>query len=257
VPTSTSTDRLCKQISYLVAAGYTAIAPDMLGYGATSKPQEPEAYQLKHVVRDLGAILDALKLPAVHVVGHDWGAAVAWRLAMQMPHRVVKLVVLSVGHPGGGTAAGGSQQRSRWWYFLFFQYRGVAEQCLQHKDWRLFREFLGRLPSEAVDNYIAALSAPGALPAALNWYRANFQPRLFGAVEMRDFAKLRMPVMGVWSDGDTALLEEQMKVSGRWVAPGRWRYERLAGAGHWIPRDAPEQLNELLASFLAAPAARL
>jgi pimeloyl-ACP methyl ester carboxylesterase len=95
------------------------------------------------------------------------------------------------------------------------------------------------------------LLSPGALASALNWYRANTQPRHFGSTAPQPANKLiSCPVLGVWSSADTALLERQMCASSAYVAPGCWQYERIEGVGHWIARDAPQQLNKLLLSFL-------
>lgn len=90
----------------------------------------------------------------------------------------------------------------------------------------------------------------GGLTAALNWYRANFSPEVFGQTKPRAMPKVRCPVLGVWSIGDTALMEAQMLVSQQYVQPGQWQYVKIDKAGHWIPRDAPEQLNQALVEFL-------
>lgn len=92
----------------------------------------------------------------------------------------------------------------------------------------------------------------GALSAALNWYRANTSAQHFGQTQPWPVTEqIRCPVLGVWSTGDTALREPQMVASERFVAAGRWRYVRLEGVGHWIPREAPNTLNELLLQFIA------
>lgn len=152
-----------QQVEALAKAGYQAIAPDLRGCGLSDKPADAAAYNLKHVVQDLLMVLDQFGINTAVVVGHDWGAATAWRLAMSAPHRVEKLVVLSVGHPGAGVAAGGMKQRAKFWYYLFFQYVGVAEAALQANDWQLFREFLGsgvdsRMISSSVDGSIELVS---------------------------------------------------------------------------------------------------
>lgn len=95
-----------------------------------------------------------------------------------------------------------------------------------------------------------SLLLAGALTAALNWYRANFHPQVFGATQLQPYPLIRCPVLGLWSAGDKALLEEQMAASQLYVEPGCWSYARVQGAGHWIPRDAPEELNTLLLRFL-------
>ena len=143
--------------------------------------------------------------------------------------------------------AGCVAQREKSWYMLFFQFEGVAEKWLSADDWAGLRRWTG---SEEVENWIADLSRPGALEAALNIYRANTRPETFLAPPP-DYPPIDLPVMGVWSTKDRALVESQMADSGRHVA-GPWRYERIEGAGHWIPLEAPDRFNPLLLEWLAA-----
>jgi pimeloyl-ACP methyl ester carboxylesterase len=107
---------------------------------------------------------------------------------------------------------------------------------------------MGRHPE--IDTWIADLSRPGALTAAINIYRANINPETW-ITPPRDYPKVRVPTMGVWSTRDLALTEEQMTASGDYVA-AEWRYERIEGASHWIPLDAPEDLNGLLLDWLGS-----
>jgi pimeloyl-ACP methyl ester carboxylesterase len=233
------------QIPVLANAGLTVIAPDLRGFGESDMPEAVEAYRLEAVLGDVVGILDALAIERAHVVGHDWGAAVAWGMAALLPQRVDRLVALSVGHPAQFRAAS-IRQREMSWYMLLFQFAGVAEEALQRDDWRLFRE-LCRGDGD-VDRYIADLSRPGALTAALNWYRANVPPETLFAADPIALPPVACPTMGVWSSGDHYLTEELMTGSEAHVQ-GRWRYERIEGASHWIPVDAPGELNELLVGF--------
>jgi len=192
------------------------------------------------MIGDIPGLMDALGIVRAHLVGHDWGAGLSWATAMFFPDRFDSLTAISVGHPGlwrNPTL----EQRARSWYMLFFQFEGVAEAWLQHEDWRLFREWMGGVGD--VDATIADLSRPGRLTAGLNWYRANVKPRPPG--EWLDLPPIKVPTMGIWSDRDFALTEQQMAGSGEFVEAS-WRYERIEGAGHWIQNDRPEQLNALL-----------
>lgn len=240
-----------QQVCELSMSGYMVLAPDMIGYGDSEKPSETKQYRLSEVVKLLLALLDKLCVQRCHLVGHDWGAATAWKFSLVYPERVSSLVVLSVGHPGGGPAAGGLRQRAASWYMLFFQYVGTAEEALRGNDWQLFRQFMAPAGEAATQAYIDNLSQPGALTAALNWYRANFRVDVFGATQVNPtkWPKVQCPVLGVWGSADKALTEQQMTVSEQFVAPGCWQYVRLEGVGHWIPREAPAQLNALLLKF--------
>jgi pimeloyl-ACP methyl ester carboxylesterase len=232
------------QIPALTRAGLRAVAPDLRGFGESEKPAEVGAYRVGRSVADMVALLDALEIERARVVGHDWGAGVAWALASFVPDRVERLVVMSVGHPRNPRTI---EQRRLSWYMLLFQFEGVAEALLSRDDWTLAREWAASHPD--LDDRIAALSQPGALTAALGWYRANLHP----ARELdppRDVPPVQAPTLGLWSDGDEYLTEAQMTRSGDHVA-GPWRYERVAGASHWMQLDAADRVNELLVEFLA------
>jgi pimeloyl-ACP methyl ester carboxylesterase len=235
------------QVPALTAAGFRAIAPDLRGFGASDRPEDVAAYRLAHILGDVVGVLDHLGIERAHVVGHDWGAAVAWALGALFPDRVDHLVALSVGHPAAFRAAG-FPQREKSWYMLLFQFEGVAERWLSDDDYANFRSWSRHPDLEAV---IADLSRPGALTASLNWYRANLPPAALvePALEVPPVAR---PTMGIWSKDDMALVEENVTGSAAHVT-AEWRYERIDGAGHWIPLEAPDELTALLLDFLPAP----
>jgi pimeloyl-ACP methyl ester carboxylesterase len=194
------------------------------------------------MVADVTALLDRLGLDRAHVVGHDWGAAVAWLTAMLSPDRVRTLTVISVPHL---QAAPTLRQQEMAWYQLFFQFAGVAEATIQYDDWAWLRTF-SRGDGDLAQA-IADLSRPGALTASLNWYRANVAPRL--PAPARALPPVLAPTLGIWSTGDHYLDGERMVNSGS-LTGGPWRYEEIPGASHWVPLDAPDRLNELLLGWL-------
>jgi pimeloyl-ACP methyl ester carboxylesterase len=234
------------QVPALAAAGYRVIAPDLRGFGETAKPEGVEAYAIPHLVGDVAGIMDALQLKSVHLLGHDWGAALAWAVAGFMPERVKDLVALSVGHPASFYSSAPMAQREKSWYMLLFQFPN-AEELLREDDWRLFRDW-GRRHAH-MEEAVAAMSKPGALAAGLNWYRANVNPTTPAAA----FPNIAVRTMGLWSTGDVFLTEESMTGSVRYVtAP--WRYERISEASHWLQLDRPELVNDLLLDFLKGQA---
>lgn len=230
-----------RQLGALAAAGYRVIAPDLRGCGQSEAPAGVTAYRIAELVSDVGGILDALGIARVKLVAHDWGAVIGWQFCIRHPERVERYAALSVGHPNA-YARSGLLQKLRGYYILLFQLRGFAEFLLRAGNWRLFRTFTS-FPGE-FPHWRAALERPGRLTAAIDYYRANMR-LMFRA----GWPAVRVPVMGVWSSGDVALVERQMRESGRFVA-APWRYERIDGANHWLQLDAPERLNPLLLDFL-------
>jgi pimeloyl-ACP methyl ester carboxylesterase len=232
------------QVPALSQAGFKVIVPDLRGYGRSDKPGEVEAYRMHHLVADVLAVLDDAGAPQAHVVGHDWGAAVAWAAAVGASERVDQLVALSVGHPAAFRSAG-LEQNARSWYMLLFQFPGVAEKFLTASDWAGFRRWAGHPDADAV---VADLEATGSLTAGLNYYRANVPPESFIGPPP-ELPRVEASTMGVWSTQDFALTETQMVNSERYIA-GPWRYERIEGSGHWMQLEAPEEVNRLLIDFL-------
>ncbi len=209
------------------------IAPDLRGFGRSVAPEGVEAYGLPIVLSDVVALLDALGVERANVVGHDWGAAAGWGLAALRPDRVERLVALSVGHPATFPRA-----------------------VVVHAALRLARGRGHPLPrvdrrGGGPERYIEDLSRPGRLTAALNWYRASVSAESFAAGVGSSLPTIQCPTLGVWSTDDLALGEQQMTDSAQSVN-GPWRYERIEGAGHWIPLDASGRLNELLLDFLGS-----
>jgi pimeloyl-ACP methyl ester carboxylesterase len=233
------------QVPALTEAGYRVIVPDLRGFGESSKPADVTAYSAPKLVGDVVGLLDALDIPQVHLVGHDWGAAIGWLTAALAGDRVASLTALSVGHPASVRTVGW-QQREKSWYMLLFQFHGVAERWLAEDNFRNLRDWSSHPDIEPV---VRRLSDPAALTASLGPYRAILTP------EALMFAPPQLPpvtaaTMGIWSAGDVALLEAGMTGSACYVT-GSWRYERVEHAGHWIPLDAPETVNRLLLDFLA------
>lgn len=234
------------QIPVLVGAGYRVIAPDLRGFGGSDKPQEVEAYAIPKVLADVVALLDHLELDRVNLVSHDWGAAVGWSLAALYPERVERHVALSVGHITSLWNAGIAQRRLAW-YMLLFMRQGLAEDIITRQNWQFFRDLWGHHPE--METWIADLSRPGALTAALNWYRANMDLDSW-TEEGWQMPRISVPTMGIWSSGDVYLTESQMLGSGEFM-DASWRYERLEGATHWLMLDRPESVNALLLEFLS------
>ncbi len=228
----------------IASAGFTTIAPDLRGFGDSDAPAGRAHYRIERILEDLTGLLAALDVrEPVHVIGHDWGAAVAWCLALARPDLVRTSVVISVGHPREYILAG-LEQRRKGTYLVFWQLPGIAESSLARNDYAGLRHWSRHHPD--VEACIGSMSRPGRLTAGLNWYRANRGLILFGR-----WPPCRVPTLGIWSSGDHCLAEDQMvKSARRMEAP--WRYERIEGAHHWLPLEEPSRISALALEWFGA-----
>ncbi len=228
----------------LVAAGRRVVALDQRGYSPKARPQDLDGYRLAQCVADALALLDALEVPEADVVGHDWGAMVAWNLACRYPDRVASLTAVSVPHPVPFVAAMASDpdQRQRSSYFDLFRQAGKAEQVLLADDGARLRGMFSSCPPQRVDRYVAPLVAqPEALTGALNWYRAMSPADLAG------LGPCPVPTTFVWGEQDPAIGERAALDCAGYVT-GAYQFVRLAGVSHWAPDAAPA---EVAAAILA------
>ncbi len=224
----------------LTEAGLRTYAVDQLGYSPGARPAEVGAYALTNLAQVTADLMTAMDVPVADVVGHDWGANVAWALAAWHEDRVRSLTAVSVPHPSAFIDAWRSdpEQRERSAYIRLFWQQGKAEEVLLADDARRLRRVFGSdsgwaVPAETVDEYVAVLSAPGALTAALNWYRA-----MSSGTPVDDVAR---PTTYVWSDADVAIGRRAAEDCAEHVT-GDYRFVELTGVSHWIPEQAPEQL---------------
>jgi pimeloyl-ACP methyl ester carboxylesterase len=235
------------ELAALGAAGFRAVAPDLRGYSPRARPLEVDAYRLDRLAADVFAMADALDFQTFHVVGHDWGASIGWQAAILHPERLRSLTAVSVPHPAAfaeALATDPEQQRMSG-YITFFQQPGVAENALLANDAQALRAVYGTGPaSEGADEYVRLLSEPGALTAALDYYRA-----LDPGVSRYDH--VRVPTLYVWSTNDVTLGRTGAKATTKYV-DGPYRFEIIEGVSHWVPEDAADRLTALVREQLAA-----
>lgn len=242
-----------RQIPALAAAGFRVVAPDQRGYNLTGKTPPFDTDTLS---QDIVHLMEACGRPRACVAGHDWGAAVAWALAGRFPHRVERLAILNVPHPAvmlRNIFGGNWRQLARSWYIYFFQIPGLPELMLTADRCRGLRAALadtaqpGTFTATDLEQYVAAWSQPGALPAMLGWYRAAAR----AALTRRPLAparRLPMPALILWGEQDVALGVELAEQSLAYLENGRLR--RFPEATHWVHQDCPgEVTGELLAHF--------
>ncbi|MCZ2857652.1 alpha/beta fold hydrolase [Blastococcus sp. VKM Ac-2987] len=226
--------------------GLRTLAPDQRGYSPMARPRGRSHYRLRETADDVLALLDAAGLESAHVVGHDWGGIVGWALGSWNPERVRTLTALSVPHPGAmARAMVTSDQALRSYYVGMFQLPVLPEQLLLAGDGAALRRVLssGGLPDDAVDRYVRRMREPGALTAAINWYRAL-------PWSGRDpVGKVRVPTLHVWSTGDAFLGRAATEDTARFV-DAAYRLEVLEGVPHWIPELAAERTAELVTAHV-------
>src|SRR5438105_408911 len=232
----------------LAAAGYHTMAPVQRAYSPRARPSSRRAYRSPELVADVFALADQIGADRFHLVGHDWGAAVAWGVAMKHPHRVRSLTSLSIPHPAAFRRATlTSRQILRSWYMAFFQLPALPEAMLSARNWVPFRENLLRsgLPPSFADVYVEHVRQPGALTAAINWYR-GLRPIADGRA-----VSVSVSTLLIWGSKDAYVDERGVRLTERYVR-GPYRLEILSDAGHWLPEEASAHVVELLLSHLAA-----
>lgn len=218
-------------------AGYRTLAPDQRGYSPGARPKGRRAYEASRLARDVIALVDAAGVERVHLVGHDWGSAVAWATAMLHPDRLHSLTAVSVGHPGAFMRSFlRSDQARRSWYMLFFQLPKVPELLATRTDRmeRLLRR--AGMREEELTRYRDEVLGAGALTTSLNWYRALplSNPRTSAT-------SVRVPTTMVWSDRDGALGRTGIEMTEAYV-DADYDLVVIEGASHWIPTQEPERL---------------
>jgi epoxide hydrolase 4 len=241
------------QIPALAAAGFRVAAPDLRGYNLSDRPRDVEAYRLEHLSADVDGLIRALGRESAHVVGHDWGGAVAWDFAMCFPKRLLRLGILNVPHPQvmGHALLSSLRQLRKSWYMFFFQLPGLPELLIRHDDYKFLRRSLGAgsltppSPGE-VDAYVEAAKRADSLRGGLAYYRASFREaaRVMNAVSPPITAR----VLVIWGERDLFLGKELATPPAK-LAPNA-RVEFIPEASHWIQVDAPAKVNALLTAFL-------
>ncbi|MFI5491721.1 alpha/beta fold hydrolase [Actinoplanes sp. NPDC051859] len=222
----------------LHAAGLRTYALDQRGYSPGARPEAVADYRLREAAADAVAVLDALGVARVHVIGHDWGAQVAWMLAADHPDRIRTLTAVSVPHPRAMSVALRNQpsQRMRFAYMGVFRSR-VAERLLLARGGAVLRSMMRDIGPRAA-LYARAMAEPGRLTGALNWYRALSRGELAG------MGKITVPTTYVWSDGDPVVGRSAALGTETWVEAD-YRLVVLRGIGHWVPEEAPNALAEV------------
>lgn len=243
-----------------LAGHFRVIAPDLRGYGDTEKPPKVSDYQIGTIAADIASVIKALGYEKAHIVGHDWGGAVAWNMAIEYPQIVDHVAVLNCPHPSIFAKAlkTNHRQMRRSWYIFLFQIPLLPELLFKINSRkmlkRLFRGSAIRkeaFTDEDLEQYYQALRKPGALTSALNYYRAAFRKKEKKDAATPKNAKIAAPVLVIWGEEDAALGKELTEGMDP-LFSGPFRIQYLPNCGHWVNEEQPEIVNPLLLEFLSS-----
>lgn len=242
------------QMPALAAMGYRVWAPNLRGYGGTSRPEGIDAYRLDALAADVAALIDASGAQDVTLIAHDWGAIIAWYFAIRQIRPLKQLVILNVPHP-----LCARREMRRWrqlrksWYIFFFQLPWLPERLLGRRGaapiGRVFRSSAVNkelFTDSEVAPYRAAASRPGALRAMLNYYRALLRRRDIASV---GDGVVHVPTLMLWGEQDVAIDIHVLDDTGRYVPDLTLR--RFPHASHWVQQDIPAEINAALEAWLA------
>ena len=241
-----------KQIPVLAAAGCRVIVPDQRGYNLSDKPQGVKSYCIETLVKDVLGLIKALDYEKVNLVGHDWGAFVAWMLAIKHPERLHRLGILNVPHPAviKRFLQRDFEQMRRSLYALFFQIPWLPETLLRMDHWHLAASGMRRsgklnaFTDEDMEMYKQAWSQPGAMTAMLNWYRAA--PGYFP--EITNDMRVNVPTLILWGVQDVALSRRMASPNLDYCEDGKLIF--FPEATHWVQHEEADEVNRQLLSFI-------
>lgn len=241
-----------KQIPALVEAGCRVIVPDQRGYNLSDKPKGVKAYAIHELIQDVIGLIDALDYDKVNLVGHDWGAGVAWMLGIWHPERVHRLGIINVPHPAvmKRFLQRDLEQLRRSWYIFFFQLPWPPEAGMRANDWRgASRAMRGSgkihtFTDDDIEKYKEAWAQPGAITAMINWYRAAARY----PIQLPEDACVNVPTLMLWGMKDFALSHRMARPSMDYCKDGKLLF--FPDATHWVQHEEAEAVNHYLIDFV-------
>lgn len=246
-----------KQIPALAAADFRLWIPDQRGYNLSDKPDGISSYQIDYLARDILGLIDAAGEEKAFIVGHDWGAAVAWHIATCYPGWVNKMVILNVPHPSVmvNVVQRNFSQLRKSWYIFFFQIPGLPERLLKQNEFAFLRNALlntsnpGSFSQGDLNHYLDAWKQPGTLTGMVNWYRAIFKGSLTNRRNSQTAPsnKISVPTLMLWGVNDIALIRELAQPSIDLCTEGKLDF--IEQATHWVQHDEPELVSQAIIDF--------
>jgi pimeloyl-ACP methyl ester carboxylesterase len=242
------------QLPALAELGFTAWAPNLRGYGASSRPQDLQAYRLDELVEDVARLIEASGKSKVTLIAHDWGAVIAWQFALRQRLPLQRLIICNVPHPQAMQDAFGWTQMRKSWYVFFFQLPWLPEYALSRDNAKpiadAFANSAGdsaRFPPEVCDVFRRNAAQPGALTAMINYYRGLFRGRR-SRPRIDPRTPIDVPTLMIWGEDDVALDKSTTLTTGDYVTDFRIRY--LPGVSHWVQQEQPEAVNAMISAFV-------
>jgi pimeloyl-ACP methyl ester carboxylesterase len=245
------------QLPMLAELGYKAWAPNLRGYGNSSRPEGMAAYSLENLLADVAGLIDASGCEETVLIAHDWGAVIAWYFAIRQIRPLKKLIICNVPHPVPMQEAmrGGLAQLKKSWYVFFFQLPKLPELLLGRDNARAIGEAFrnssvdrSRFPDEVVQVYARNAAQPGALTAMINYYRALVRGGGARRQTQQGYPLITTPTLMIWGEDDVALTKETTYGTDRVVSTLTIRY--LPRVSHWVQQEAPETVNAMMRAFL-------
>lgn len=234
---------------------YTVVAPDLRGYNLSDKPARASDYEIEKLVDDVCGLIRHFGRERAAVIGHDWGAAIAWALAFKHPEYLWKLGALQVPPPAVWRKNQTARQFLASWYMFFFQIPVLPELVLKFDNYKLLENALKNSTAEPnfftdaeIAEYKKAWSEPQALTAMLNYYRANILKRFFG--KQTPTTKIRVPTVFIYGERDQAVLPETVRGVGEMI-DAQYEEFRVPTSAHWVQQEAAEAVTEILREFLS------
>jgi epoxide hydrolase 4 len=244
---------------------HAVFAPDMRGYNLSCKPEDPEAYRMRHLLNDVRGLIEQLGVGPLTLVGHDWGGIVSWAFALKYPEMLDRLVIIDAPPPftWNRDLRESPKQRSAVNYMIELSKPSPEpEEMLAANDFSMIDDIMRRIGGSAAElsdderaTYHEAWAQPGALRGGLNYYRAaRMGDQVAAGGVPEDYAtkitlqSVSVPTLVIWGEKDAALLPSLTRGLSEWVP---WlRLEIIPGAGHWVPYERPDEVNSLIREFV-------
>ena len=243
------------QLPMLAKKGFKAWAPNLRGYGNSAKPGGIHSYSLENLMADVAALIDVSRCKNIVLIGHDWGAVIAWFFTMRKIRKLDRLIICNVPHPAKMDLRRNWSQLRKSWYIFFFQLPRIPEMILGAKNAKLVGQMIKRsssspsmFPSEVIDKFTESASKPGSLEAMINYYRGLIRGGGMRRQAQLGFPLIDIPTLMIWGEEDVALSKKTTLGTDEFVTDLTLRY--LPRVSHWCQQEQPDIVNLMISNFI-------